>query len=148
MEPVRIFIPERIVVGSSSINGSSHAWLLEKDEQRSVIEFNNKRYAIPNDSYCSSPVPAPDGDVLERLDSCFLKPMDHFEAIVSSKENYYRILKCREHGKFFLEDYRGGIAMYHRLIFLGESLDGTPSQIWKRFHAVSDDELNYLRIAK
>ena len=148
MEPIRIFVPDATLVPGSPIKGSAHAWLLKRGENQSTIELKNEKYMVPNDSYCSSPVPFPDEDTLEALDSCFLKSMAHFSVVLSSDDDYYRILKCREHARFFLEDHRGGVAMYKRLIFLGANLSGTPDQIWGRYHVVSDDELNYLQIAK
>ena len=82
------------------------------------------------------------------LDECFFAPPEEFETVHHSQQWYFEILRCKRHGNLFLRDVKGGIAMYERFIFVGQDPDSSYEDIWRRFHWLSDDELNWQGIAR
>ncbi|MCJ7772033.1 MAG: hypothetical protein MUP22_02750 [Desulfobacterales bacterium] len=124
----------------------THVWVHNQNKETAEIEYKNKFCIIPSKIVIESPVPLPDKNVLLALDPCFLSDNSAFVEVYTS-DKYYRILQCKKHNTKFLEDSRGGIALYSKLIYI-EKPDDEPGIIWEHYHSMSDDWLNYLKIAK
>ena len=146
MEPRRGLIIRGFDAGTGFLGHDTHVWIHSINEGGAEIEHKNKFYTVPIDILAELPVPAPTREALLTIDPCFLSDGSAFLEIYSS-ENYFRILQCKRHGVRFLEDHRGGVALYSRLIYIEDPHD-SPEAIWKRYHRMSDDWLNFLKIAR
>lgn len=83
----------------------------------------------------------PSLDELRKLDACFGLPDKAFEREHIDHDWYFEIVRCKAHGRRFLRDVRGGIAMYTRLTLLTEADTGSPKDIWKKYHGMADSDL-------
>lgn len=146
MAPTRGLIVKDVATPQRDFRADTIVWVHDRAGARVDIEYKSRFYVIPADAVVPVPVPAPPDAALLALDPCFLSPESAFEAVHRS-ENYFRLLRCRAHGRIFLEDYRGGIAEYRRLIFIQEP-DAPPERLWEKYHHYSDDWLNYQGIAR
>lgn len=86
-------------------------------------------------------VKRPELEDLRKLDPCFGQPDEAFETEHLSAEHYFELLRCRAHGRRFLRDVRGSVAMYTTLTLLQEDEEGTPDEIWTRYHSKSHSRL-------
>ena len=147
MEPQRGIVIRQVHVDGKTIDQSKYVWLLGSPSNGVVsIEINNMKHFIPQDAVVSCPVPSPSVDALRTIDECFGKSESHFDVLHKSQEKWFRILRCKAHGRLFLEDTRGGAAIYDRLIMVEDDQEDFKA-IWSRYHSMSDDWLNYLGIA-
>jgi hypothetical protein len=112
---------------------------------RVTIESEGRIVSVPEESIVSCPVPAPRLSELRRLDGCFGESDAHFIEVHRSPEQMYRLLRCREHGRLFLEDTIGGVLMYTRTVLVDDTGE-KPDALWRGYHGLSDDWLNYLGI--
>ena len=140
-DPQQALTLRPITVGRQSVPADTLVWVLGRSGDLAEVEFKDERGFVAEDALVPHPVPRRDLEALRLLDACFGLPDDAFTC-EHHDERYFRILSCKAHGRRFLEDVRGGIAMYGRLTLLEESDDGSPGEIWARYHSVSDDWLN------
>lgn len=91
-----------------------------------------------------APLPIPELEELRKLDECFGSDVDAFEVVHQDKENWFRLLRCRKHRNYFLEDTRGQAGIYQRLILVDAEMASHPRLTWRKYHGFSDDMLNYL----
>lgn len=116
---------------------------------RVVVEHRGESAEIPVDALRDAPVPAPSIEALLQRDACFAQPTSDFLIEHVSAASWFTIYRCRAHSRRFLEDVRGTVALYSRFILLDEQADdAAPETIWRKYHAMSDDWLNHLGIAK
>ncbi len=117
-------------------------WVHGESDQYWEVEYQDRRGKIPRNAAVPYPVKGPSLAKLKRLDSCFGLEDDAFVLEHLSKESYYEILRCRAHGRRFLRDTRGGIGMYTVLTLLEDDEEGSPDDIWARYHWKSDSWLS------
>jgi Lon protease-like protein len=143
-------------VGGRRALAGSYAWNLgPASDGRVLIELRGTRLhgvtaAVPQDALRDCPVPAPALEQLCRLDPCFALPVEDLVTEEINRELQFTLLRCKPHGRLFLEDLRGSIAMYTRLILVEPAAaeQESSAEIWRRYHELSDDWLNHLGIAK
>jgi hypothetical protein len=116
-------------------------WVHGRTGDFAEIEYRNARGRIRADAIVSYPVKGPGLEELRKLDPCFGLPDDAFESEHVSADHYYERLRCRAHGRPFLRDTRGTIAMYSTLTLLKDDEEGGPDDIWARYHGKSDSKL-------
>ena len=147
MEPVKGMIVEPVMLGGIRVEKGTPIWITAEEPESYQIEYNQRFYPMPKKLAVKCPVPRPAIDELKKLDSCFGDSEDAFEEVIKDMTSYYRFLRCKAHGNFFLEDTRGGIGMYSRLIYIGQIDHHSFEGIWSKYHYVPDDLLNYMGIA-
>ena len=147
MEPKRGLLIRDCRFGDLSIRADSHVWIHGQRGENAELEFEGRRVTCPLKHIVEVPVPRPPLGELRKLDECFGAAPDAFEMIHHDQENMFRLLRCRKHGSYFLEDVRGQIGLYQRLILVEAESAANPRLAWRRYHAVSDDMLFYLGIA-
>jgi hypothetical protein len=140
-DPEQALTLRPITVGRKSVPADTLVWVFGRSGNLVEVEFKDERDFVADDALVPHPVPRPDLEALRLLDACFGLPDEAFTC-EHHDERYFRILRCKAHGRRFLDDVRGGIAMYGRLTLLQESDDGSPGEIWAQYHSVSDDWLN------
>jgi hypothetical protein len=140
-------------VGGRRASADTPVWLLgPHGRDTSLVELRSvqKRGAlwiVPNDALLACPVPRPALEALCERDACFGWQSPAFDVLEVNQEHQFRLLRCA-HGRMFLEDLRGGAAQYLRLILVEPLEDEASVATWQRYHAMSDDWLNHLGIAK
>ncbi len=137
---------EPLSLGGRSLRAGTYVWLFGRGPDGCEVEFEDRRHRVPCAALVESPVPRPPLAELRRLDPCFGLPDQAFDE-VAAEQFSYRYLRCKAHGQLFLEDWRGGIADYVRLIFVGDLGDRSFADAWIRFHRIPDDLLNFRGIA-
>jgi hypothetical protein len=91
----------------------------------------------------------PSIEALLQLDACFAQPRSDFVLEHVDEAHWFTIYRCRAHARRFLEDIRGTVVLHSRFILLDEQDDDEALEdIWQKYHAMSDDWLNHLGIAK
>lgn len=131
-----------VEIGGRVVPADTDVWIFRRGDGNADVEYRDRRGRVPEDAVADSPIKAPSLDELKRLDSCFGMSDDAFETMLSD-ESYFEILRCREHGRRFLRDFRGTIAWYSRLTLLRDTDDGDARDTWARYHRASDDWLNF-----
>ena len=149
MEPKRGMIIRDITGRNLVLRAADYVWILGPPEEGCVlVEKKNKQEKIPGQAVVDIPVPVPDIKELRKKDDCFGRSDKHFKEVYRSEMHMFRLLRCKRHGKLFLEDTRGGVAMYNRLILLADDdTNESPETIWSRYHSMPDEWLKYLCIA-
>jgi len=150
MEPKRGMIIRDITGRNLALRASDDVWILGPPENGYVlIEKKNKQEKIPGHTVVEIPVPSPDIEELRQKDDCFGRSAEHFNEVYKSEMNMFRLLRCKRHGKLFLDDTRGGLAMYNLMVLVDDKYSkDTPETIWNRYHSMPDDWLRYLCIAR
>jgi len=147
MEPHRGILIEQVVVGGRALPPGTPVWIhAERPHGEFDVEFQNHFERIPARSVAASPIPRPSIDELRAKDPCFGLGDDAFEEVFR-EDQLFAFHRCRAHGRLFLEDLRGGIAMYNRWILVTEGHESDLRTLWSRYHAISDDVLNFRCIA-
>jgi hypothetical protein len=141
MEPSRAFTIKPVTLGNKNVPPYTIVWVLKRSGEIVEIEFKEKHGPVPADSIIPYPVKGPGLESLKRLDPCFGLSDEAFIVEHSDSGYLFEILRCKEHGRRFLRDTRGGIAMYTTLTLLLESDDDKPKEIWKKYHYISDSLL-------
>ncbi|HEY3667299.1 MAG TPA: hypothetical protein VGL19_14930 [Polyangiaceae bacterium] len=144
MDPKRGITVVTVQVGSRQVSEDSQVWVWDSDESLLEIECRGQRGRVPRSAVAFSPVPAPTLAVLQRLDACFGGASELFEVEHQDPTRYFSIERCKAHQRRFLRSSRGGVAMYERLTLLEERDDGAPDDVWNRYHAMSNNWLNWL----
>jgi hypothetical protein len=147
MEPFRGLIVEPLALDGKRIEKDTHVWIMSRDSDHWRIEYRDKSYTVPRNSVVECPVPMPRIEQLKMLDGCFGLDRSAFEVVLKESDKYYLLLRCKAHGKLFLEDGRGTVFMYSRLIYVGDLGNSSFDHIWGKFHGISDDMLNYMCVA-
>lgn len=138
---------QAVPTAGATLEAGRPVWIVGLPEcGRVAIEADGRPATVPAGSVTESPIPAPSLDALRAVDDCFGRSRRHFVQEHESRECGFCLFRCRKHGRLFLEDMRGGVGVYTRLILLAES-SGDPEALWSRYHAMSDDWLNHLCIA-
>ena len=119
-------------------------WVHARSDEFVEIEHRNRHGKVAADAVVPYPVNGPGLEALRQLDACFGLSDDAFEAEHVSAKHCYTLLHCRAHRRRFLQDLRGGIAMFTLLTLLEDDEPGTPDEIWSKYHAVSDSRLRLL----
>jgi len=150
MEPKRGMIIRDFTGRNLALRASDDVWILGPPEDGYVlVEKKNKQEKIPEHTVVDIPVPSPEINELRKKDDCFGRSAKHFKEVYKSDKDMFRLLRCKRHGKLFLDDTRGGLAMYSRLILVDdENANESPETIWNRYHSMPDDWLQYLCIAR
>ena len=147
MEPKQGIITREVACSGITLKLADYVWILGMAENgRIPVEYKNHMTTVPENHVIQCPVPRADLDDLRKKDDCFGRPGDYFTEEFNSERYWFRLLRCKRHGRLFLEDTRGGIAMYTRMILV-TSTDEDPETIWNQYHSMSDDWLNHLGIA-
>lgn len=143
MEPKRVMMIRDITGRNLALRASDDVWILGPPEDGFIfVEKKNKQEKIPEHAVMEVPVPPPDIDELRKKDDCFGRSDEHFKEVYRSDMYMFRFLQCKRHGKFFLDDTRGGLAMYSRLILVDDDYaKESPETIWNRYHSMPDDWL-------
>jgi hypothetical protein len=119
-------------------------WVHSRTNQLVEIEHRNRHGKVPADAVVPYPVKGPDIETLRRLDPCFGLTDDAFEAEHVSAKHCYTLVRCRAHRRRFLQDLRGGIAMFTLLTLLEDNEPGAADEIWSKYHSISDSRLRLL----
>ena len=131
------------------INRWSYVWKLGEEKAGTVvIEYKNSEYRIPAGYIVTTPVSAPSREKLAALDPCFSDMKKNLREIYRDESKGFSVYLC-PHGNCFLEDLRGGIAMFSLWIFLGSFSDQSADHwesIWKDYHYLPADAIYYLGI--
>lgn len=151
MKPKRVMLVEDIALPDGVLLPHwTYAWKLGDAQSGLVpVEYRNREYRIPAGQVVETPVPVPSPDRLAALDPCFNDLKDSVQTIFESP-SYFSVHRC-PHDNFFLEDIRGGIAMYSLWIFLGriETTDeDSLKRLWSGYHHIPDDAIFYLGIGR
>jgi hypothetical protein len=147
MEPTRGLVVSEVEDGGARLRPGDPVWILAAAAGGKLpVEHANARLEVPMGAVVPCPIAAPALAELRGLDDCFGRRWWRFSVVHASKQHWFRLLRCRRHGALFLEDARGGVGVYTRTIYVGRS-DEDPETIWARYHAMSDDWLNWQRIA-
>ncbi len=143
MEPKQGMMTQEVTVSGITLKQADYVWILGRVENgRIPVEYRNNIITIPENIVLQCPVPAPNLNDLRKSDDCFGRSADYFTEEYKSERYWFRLLKCKKHGKLFLEDTRGEIAMYTRTILVTNTTEN-PETIWRQYHSMSDDWLNY-----
>ena len=150
MEPERALVIESVQLPDGKwLQRWTFVWRLEPGQGEKVaIEHRNRQYRIPARCLVASPAPSPSRDRLLTLDPCYAGGRVELTEVYSDEKGLFAVYRC-PHDHYFLEDVRGGIAMYSRWIFLGP-LDPPDADaceaLWHKYHALPDDAIAYLGI--
>ena len=150
MEPKKGMIIRDINGRNLTLRAPDYVWILSPPENGHVlVEKKDKQEKIPEHAVVDTPVPSPDINELRKKDDCFGRSAEHFNEVYKSDMNMFRLLRCKRHGKLFLDDTRGGWVMYGLLILVDDDdAKDSPDTIWNRYHSMPDDWLRYLGIAR
>jgi hypothetical protein len=116
-------------------------WVWSRSGGYAEVEFREQRGTVPEDALLPYPVRGPELQVLRQLDPCFGLADEAFECEHIDRESFFEILRCKAHGRRFLRDTRGMIGWYSMLTLLHEDEEGSPKDIWSRYHLMPDSQL-------
>lgn len=119
-------------------------WVHTRTSEFVEIEHRDRHGKVPADAVVPYPVKGPGLEALRQLDACFGLTDDAFTAEHVSAKHCYTLVRCRAHNRRFLQDLRGGIAMYTLLTLLEDDEPADPDAIWSKYHSVSDSRLRLL----
>ena len=150
MEPKRVLIIEPVSLKDGNVlNRWSYVWKLREEKEGTVvIEHKNREYKIAAEYIVTTPVSAPSSERLVALDPCFLDLKKYLHKIYLDESKMFSVYRC-PHSNYFLEDLRGGIAMFSVWIFLGSFNDQSSDHwksLWKDYHCLPTDAIYYLGI--
>jgi len=140
-DPERAVTLKPIDLGRTTVPAYSEVWVLSRANGQAEIEYQDQRGRVTESVLSSYPVKKTELETLRRLDSCFGLKDEAFVCEYSDYNRFFEILKCKAHQRLFLRDTRGTIAWYVRLTLLRDDDDGSPTDIWSKYHEMSDAEL-------
>jgi len=109
------------------------------------IEHRDQHARVDASAFVTLPVRAPSLDAVRALDACFGLGPDAFEIEHADDASYWSIARCKAHGRRFLRDMRGGVAMYESTTLVEDAeRDDDPETLWRRYHAMPIDLLFHL----
>jgi hypothetical protein len=127
----------------------TYGWIHSVENGTVNFEIRDKYYKIPLKYVVEVPVPSPSLNDLALKDSCFKMPLAKgFELMIHEDNQMYEIYRCQKHGRYFLLDTRGTSMVYGRFVLVEESDTADFESIYQKYHHISDDMLNYLKIAR
>jgi hypothetical protein len=144
MDPKKGITVVGVQVGTRHLAEGSPVWIWDGPDSLLEIEHRGQRARVPREVVALSPVKAPSLAELQALDACFGGASELFETEHRDDSRYFSIERCKAHGRRFLRDVQGGIAMYERLTLLDEHDDEAPERVWRKYHDLSSDWLNAL----
>lgn len=133
-DPKRALTIRRVQVGGKELPPDTLLWVHGKHGDYLEVEYGDRRGRISPTAVVSYPVAGPSLTELKLLDSCFDLPDTAFQVEHQSREHLFELLRCRAHGRRFLRDVRGELAMYSALTLLEDNEEGAPDEIWARYH--------------
>ena len=141
MEPKRALTLKSVIIGNKTIPADRLLWVQKRADGFSDVEYKDQKGRVPNGVIAPYPVKAPSLDELRKHDPCFGLPDSAFEIEYLDHDNYFMISRCKSHGSRFLRDTRGGVAMYELITLLDDSDIGSPDEVWRKYHHMSDSWL-------
>ena len=147
MDPKKGITLRDVQVGTKQVSADSPVWILADATGRSdvvEVEYKGQRGFVPRESVAFSPVPAASLVALRELDACFGGAPELFETEQQDDARYFSVRRCKAHGRRFLHDMQGGIAMYERITLLDADDSATPEDVWAKYHGRSTDFLSSL----
>jgi len=147
LEPVRGLTVELFALEGKEIQRDTHVWIMGREPDQWHIEYKDKSYSVARHLVVECPVPRPLIEQLRTLDGCFGLSESAFDEVLIDRDNYYIFMRCKQHGKLFLDDTRGTSVWYSRLIYVGDLGNSSYDHVWSKFHDISDDMLNYMCVA-
>ena len=133
-EPEQAITIRDVDVGGRHVAADQIVWVHARKDGYAEVEYRDRRGRVPLDAILPYPVRGPRLEDLQKLDSCFGSSDEAFAIEHHSYEHWYRMLRCRAHGRRFLEDTRGTIASYSTTTLLNDDEEGEPDEIWARYH--------------
>jgi hypothetical protein len=143
-DPKRGLTIREVELDGARIAADEVVWVHARGNEFVEIEHRNRHGKVPADAVVPYPVKGPDLETLRQLDRCFGLTDDAFTAEHVSAKHCYTLVRCRAHGRRFLQDLRGGIAMFTLLTLLEDDEPGAPDEIWSKYHSISDSRLRLL----
>jgi hypothetical protein len=141
MNPEQAVTLVSLTLDGKTVQAYEIVWVLNRSGGQAEIEHRDRRGRVAESVLVPYPVKGPGIEVLRQLDPCFGLGPEAFTDEHRDQERYFTILRCKAHGRRFLDDTRGGFAMYSRLTLLLEDDDGSPRDIWSKYHGMSDSQL-------
>jgi hypothetical protein len=143
-DPDRALTIRDVQIDGKLVAADNIVWVHARTGGQAEVEHRGRLGRIPADAIVPYPVKGPDLEEVRQLDACFGLPKEAFE-VEHHSDAYYELLRCRAHGRRFLEDVRGTVGLYTTLTLLDDDEAGSPDEIWRRYHAQSDSWLALAR---
>ena len=143
-DPKRGLTTRDLELDGARLAADEVVWVHARTNDLVEIEHRNRFGKVPADAVVPYPVPGPGLESLRQLDACFGLSDDAFHIEHASSKRCYSLVRCRAHGRRFLQDLRGGIAMFTLTTLLEDDEPGEPDAIWSKYHALSDSRLRLL----
>ncbi len=140
-DPEKAVTLKPVSVGGKSVPAYAEVWVLSRADGHAEVEYRGKRGRVADDILSAYPVRGPALETLRRLDPCFGLGDDAFVSEHIDQDSYFEILRCKAHQRRFLRDTRGTIGWYSRLTLLLDDDDGSPQDIWSKYHWMAEAEL-------
>ena len=140
-DPEKAVTLRSVSVGGKSIPAYAEVWVFGRADGHAEVEYRGHRGRVAEDILCAYPVRGPALETLRRLDPCFGLDDDAFVSEHIDQDSYFEVLRCTAHQRRFLRDTRGTIGLYSRLTLLRDDDDGSPQDIWSKYHRMADAEL-------
>ena len=140
-DPEKAVTLRSVSVGGKSIPAYAEVWVLSRADGHAEIEYRDNRARVADDILSAHPVRGPALETLRSLDPCFGLDDDAFASEHIDQDHYFEVLRCKAHQRRFLRDTRGTIGWYSRLTLLGDGDDGSPRELWSKYHGMAEAEL-------
>jgi hypothetical protein len=137
MQPKRFLTLHSISLGNKTITADEVVWVIKQSMDSCEIEYKGLCGIVSNSALTEYPVPRPSVDKLREHDLCFGLSESAFTTEHIDADLYFSIIRCKAHGRRFLVDVRGGIAMYEVTTLLEDDDDGSPREIWSKYRSMS-----------
>ena len=132
-----------VSVDGRAIRAGTYGWYLGEAGDRARVEVTGHTVCVDPRSVEPCPVGRPRIEDLRKREPCFGTDMLAFEELYLDAERGQRVLRCRAHGRLFVESRRGYKTPRFRLV-LADRLAGESLESLARRHAsISDDLLNH-----
>jgi len=136
-DPEQAITLRAVEVGGKHVAADEVLWVHARKDGHAEVEYRGRRGRVPLDAILPYPVRGPRLEELQKLDACFGSSDEAFTIEHDSAEHWYRIIQCRAHGRRFLRDMRGTIGLYWTTTLLNDDEEGSPDEIWARYHGKS-----------
>jgi hypothetical protein len=143
-DPDKALTLRSVTIGRKNVAADHEVWVFGRSGSSVDVEYRGERGRVAADALAALPITGPDLEQLRQLDACFGLPDEAFESVHLDIDRYFEIVRCRAHGRRFLRDTCGGVAMYTRTILLEDTDEGSPADIWSKYHYLSDNWLSLL----
>jgi hypothetical protein len=132
-------VMREVTVGATNVPAGQLVWVFERSGGDVDVEYRGEGGRVPLDALADLPIRGPGLEQLRQLDPCFGLPSEAFESLHFDQSWMFEIRRCRAHGRRFLSDTRYGFC--ERIILLEDADQGTPFDIWSKYHPHSDEWL-------